>query len=247
MITDFVYHYVHEVRDHQEARVKIIDGAGSFTKGSGAPHWVEQLRVPDLSVGTYSIPAGGIDDQRPHTEDEIYVVTTGRATFEGGGKQVAVGPGSVLYVPADEVHRFTDVSEDLATVVIFAPAEETRSGQARAGTAFVTQYIATFNAAVATGDYAPLLRWFSDDAVLRFENVPPAAATLEFAGRQAYTAAYADNPPDDQIDLAGEPRVEGGHVTVAFAWRRDRSPGVLDFVIADGMVASLTVRFGQMS
>jgi len=90
-------------------------------------HWVEQLRVPDLSVGTYSIPAGSVDDQEPHTEDEIYVVISGRATFEGGGDHAAVGPGSVIFVPANEVHRFTDITEDLATVVIFAPAEGSRS------------------------------------------------------------------------------------------------------------------------
>jgi quercetin dioxygenase-like cupin family protein len=228
-------------------RMRLIEGAGAFIKADGQPHWIEQLRVADLSVGTYSIPAGGIDDQAPHTEDEIYVVTTGHATFEAGGNRVTVAPGSVLYVPAGEVHRFTDVTEDLATVVIFAPAEETRSGRADARIAFVAEYIAVFNAAVATGDYAPLLRCFADDAVLRFENVPPTAVTLEFAGREAYTAAYAENPPDDQIDLAGEPRADAGHVTAAFAWRRDRAPGMLDFVIADGVISSLTVRFGQIS
>ena len=227
--------------------MKIIDGAGTFTKTSGSTHWVEQLRVPDLSVGTYSIPAGSIDDQTPHTEDEIYVVTAGRATFEGGGKRVTVGPGSVLYVSAGEVHRFTDVTEDLATVVIFAPPEETRSDRAGVGTEFVSQYVAAFNTAVATGNYSALLRWFSDDAVLRFENVPPAAETLEFVGRPAYTAAYAANPPDDQIDLVGEARAEGAHVTVAFVWHRDRSAGVLDIVIADGVISSLTVHFGQIS
>jgi mannose-6-phosphate isomerase-like protein (cupin superfamily) len=105
--------------------MRIIDGAGNFTKADGT-HWVEHLRVPDLSVGTYSIPADTVDDQTPHTEDEIYVVTTGRAMFEAGGHQVAVGPGSVIYVEAAEVHRFTDVSEDLATVVLFAPAEGSR-------------------------------------------------------------------------------------------------------------------------
>jgi mannose-6-phosphate isomerase-like protein (cupin superfamily) len=107
--------------------VHIIAGAGAFTRGDEPVHWVEQLRVPDLSVGTYSVPAGGVDDQEPHTEDEIYVVTTGRATFEAGGERVAVGPGSVIFVPAREVHRFTDVSEDLATVVIFGPAEGSRA------------------------------------------------------------------------------------------------------------------------
>jgi mannose-6-phosphate isomerase-like protein (cupin superfamily) len=108
--------------------VRVIAGAGAFTPpGDAGVHWVEQLRVPDLSVGTYSIPAGGVDGQTPHTEDEIYVVTAGRATIESGGERAAVGPGSVIFVPALEVHRFTDITEDLALVVVFAPAEETRA------------------------------------------------------------------------------------------------------------------------
>lgn len=106
--------------------MRVIAEAGTFTRGDAPVHWAEQLRVPDLSVGTYSIPAGSVDDQEPHTEDEIYVVTTGRAMFEAAGERVAVGPGSVIFVPAGEVHRFTDVTEDLATVVIFGPAEGSR-------------------------------------------------------------------------------------------------------------------------
>ena len=106
--------------------MRIIDGAGVFTRGPESTHWVEQLRVPDLSVGTYSIPAGGVDDQQPHTEDEIYVVTAGRAMFEAGGDRVAVGPGSVIFVPAHEVHRFTEITQDLAAIVIFGPAEGSR-------------------------------------------------------------------------------------------------------------------------
>ena len=107
--------------------MKVIAGAGEFTRSGEPTHWVEQLRVADLSVGTYSIPAGGTDDQEPHTEDEIYVVTAGRAIFEAGLDRVAVGPRSVLYVPAGEVHRFADVTEDLAAIVLFAPAEGSRS------------------------------------------------------------------------------------------------------------------------
>ncbi len=48
-------------------------------------------------------------------------------------------------------------------------------------TAFVTDYAAAFNAAVGSGDYAPLLARFTDHAVLRFENVRP-RPPLEFAG-----------------------------------------------------------------
>jgi len=108
--------------------MQIIDGAGVYTAASGEPvHWVEHLRVPDLSVGTYSIPAGGADTQTPHTEDEIYVVTSGRAVIETPGGAAPVAPGSVIFVPAHEEHRFTQITEDLALLVIFGPAEECRA------------------------------------------------------------------------------------------------------------------------
>ncbi len=108
--------------------MQIIEGAGQYRQPSGGEQtdWAEQFRVPDLSVGTYSIAAGGTDGQSPHTEDEIYVVTAGRATIEAGGARAEVRPGAVIYVPAGEVHRFTSVTEDLALLVLFAPAEETR-------------------------------------------------------------------------------------------------------------------------
>jgi mannose-6-phosphate isomerase-like protein (cupin superfamily) len=111
--------------------MNVIAGAGDFTVPAPGDqvHWAELLRVPDLSVGTYSIPAGGADGQSPHTEDEVYVVMTGRATLESGGRAVEVGPGSVAYVPAGEVHRFTGVTEDLAVLVLFGPAEYSRAGQ----------------------------------------------------------------------------------------------------------------------
>lgn len=107
--------------------MQVIAGAGHFGRDeAGGASWREHLRVPDLSVGTYSIPAGGSDDQEPHSEDEIYLVTTGRAVLESGGMTAAVGPGSVIYVPAGEVHRFSGITEDLTLVVVFAPAEYSR-------------------------------------------------------------------------------------------------------------------------
>ncbi len=111
----------------------VAAGAGRFTAPTGPRpnHWVEHLRVPAMSVGTYSIPAGAADTQEPHTEDEVYVVTAGRAVFEAAGERVPVAAGTVLYVPAGEPHRFVDVTEDLAVVVVFAPAEYTRGDRSR--------------------------------------------------------------------------------------------------------------------
>lgn len=105
--------------------MRVITGAGE----SRGESWVEHLRVPDLSVGTYCLPAGGSDDQSPHTEDEIYIVTAGRAKLVSGGEEADVRPGSVIYVPADEVHRFTEIAEDLTALVIFGPAEYSRGAE----------------------------------------------------------------------------------------------------------------------
>ena len=107
--------------------MRIIEDAALFTPPDKGPsHWAERFRVPDLSVGTYSIPAGGTDDQEPHDEDEIYVVIGGRAILTSDSATAAVQAGSVVYVPAGENHAFTQITENLTLLVIFAPAYGSR-------------------------------------------------------------------------------------------------------------------------
>ncbi|MER5356070.1 cupin domain-containing protein [Kitasatospora sp. NPDC002551] len=102
--------------------MQIID-SGHFRPGNdGSADYAEHLTVPALSFGTYSVPAGAVDGQSPHNEDEIYVVTQGRGSFTAGGSTVEVGPGTALFVPAREEHRFHDVTQDLVVLVFFAPA-----------------------------------------------------------------------------------------------------------------------------
>jgi mannose-6-phosphate isomerase-like protein (cupin superfamily) len=109
--------------------MRVFGDAGTYTPPDGGDpnHWVVHTSSDDLSLGTYSIPAGGLDDQTPHTEDEIYVVQVGRATLVTPSGTAAVGPGSVVFVPAGETHRFTDITEDLALVVVFAPPYGSRA------------------------------------------------------------------------------------------------------------------------
>jgi mannose-6-phosphate isomerase-like protein (cupin superfamily) len=85
----------------------------------------EFIRTHDLSVGLYELPAGAVDPQGPHTEDEVYQVVSGRARITVEDEDRAVGPGSVLFVAADAVHRFHDITEDLVVLVFFGPAEYT--------------------------------------------------------------------------------------------------------------------------
>ena len=93
---------------------------------SGRPY-LEFHRSPDLSTGLYVLPPGAVDRQRPHTEDEVYAVLSGAASFTSGGATVGVGPGDVLFVPAAEPHRFHDITAELRLLVAFGPAEASRA------------------------------------------------------------------------------------------------------------------------
>ena len=92
--------------------------------------YVEFLRYPSLSVGVYRLPAGGVDRQQPHSEDEVYYVLSGRGRITVGTEQRAVEPGSTIFVAAGVEHHFHDFTAELTLLVLFAPAEYTRRDQA---------------------------------------------------------------------------------------------------------------------
>ena len=85
-----------------------------------AEPWLEFLRVPSLRAGLYVLAPGAWDHQSPHEEDEIYYVVAGRATFEAGLDQRDAVPGAIIYVPAHQAHRFTNIREELRVLVFFA-------------------------------------------------------------------------------------------------------------------------------
>ena len=85
--------------------------------------YLEFLKVPDLSMGLYILPADGEDPQSPHTEDEVYYVVSGRAQILVAEESRDVQAGSIIYVEKNVAHRFHSIEEDLTVLVFFAPAE----------------------------------------------------------------------------------------------------------------------------
>lgn len=85
--------------------------------------YLEFLRVPALSVGLYTLPAGGVDPQQPHTEDEVYYIVEGRGFIRVGEEDRAVEAGTIVFVAANVEHRFHTIGQDLKILVFFAPAE----------------------------------------------------------------------------------------------------------------------------
>ena len=94
----------------------------SQQKDSNKPY-LEFLKVPDLSMGLYVLPAGGTDPQSPHTEDEVYYVVSGKAQIKVADEDRAVQAGSIVHVEKNVEHRFHSIEEELTEIVFFAPAE----------------------------------------------------------------------------------------------------------------------------
>ena len=88
----------------------------------------EVFRAPSgsLSLTVARWPAGSVDDQTPHGEDEVYHVVAGRARLLIDEEAVPVEPGTVAFVAAGVEHRFVDITEDLAVLVFWSPARHTR-------------------------------------------------------------------------------------------------------------------------
>lgn len=98
--------------------------ADLITRQKGSSElYLEFLRVPSLSMGLYVLPAGSVDPQSPHTEDEVYYVVSGKAKITVAGDDRAVQAGSIIYVEKNVEHRFHSIEEELTVIVFFAPAE----------------------------------------------------------------------------------------------------------------------------
>jgi mannose-6-phosphate isomerase-like protein (cupin superfamily) len=99
-----------------DSRTWTIAEAGAELAKSGA-EFVTLFRQGTLEVEIYR-PVG-VDSQKPHNKDELYVVIAGSGTFVHGGQRTAFHEGDALFVRAGVPHRFEDFSPDFATWVFF--------------------------------------------------------------------------------------------------------------------------------
>jgi mannose-6-phosphate isomerase-like protein (cupin superfamily) len=85
------------------------------------------MRIPSISSGVYTLKKGETDGQSPHTKDEIYYIVKGKAKLSVGTETYDVKEGSLVFVEAYKEHKFYDITEDIAVLVVFSaeqPAPE---------------------------------------------------------------------------------------------------------------------------
>jgi mannose-6-phosphate isomerase-like protein (cupin superfamily) len=108
-----------------EYRLTLADGLARLPSAAG--EWfVELFRHGTLAIELYA--PRFTDPQEPHTRDEVYVVARGSGWFRNGADRHRFEPGDVLFVPAGQVHRFEEFSDDMAVWVMFYGPE---GGEAR--------------------------------------------------------------------------------------------------------------------
>ena len=107
--------------------------------------------------------------------------------------------------------------------------------------AFLARHVETFNAAVRSGDFAPLVALFADDAILEFVGVPAGP----FRGRDAIAAAYAAQPPTDTMTLLATHVEDDGTVVEPFSWSSDAGArsGEMRLDVESGRIRRLVVAF----
>jgi steroid delta-isomerase len=109
------------------------------------------------------------------------------------------------------------------------------------GVRLLHDHVLRFNEAVRAAEWGPMLDLFTEDAELVFEGVPAGP----FRGRDTIAAAYAEQPPDDQVVTL---RVsDDDDVTALYAWRREPGTvaGRMVLTPRDGRIARLLVTFEQ--
>ena len=104
----------------------------------------------------------------------------------------------------------------------------------------LAEHVQRFNEAVRSGEYGPMLATFAADAEMVFEGVPVGP----FVGREAIAAAYAAQPPDDEVVLLGEPRMEGDVEEADYAWASEGTrAGRMMVTSREGEIVRLVVTF----
>jgi SnoaL-like protein len=87
-----------------------------------------------------------------------------------------------------------------------------------------------------------MLEEFAENAELAFEGVPVGP----FRGKEAISRAYAEQPPDDEIEILRTRESGAELIVVDYAWRTDPKAraGSMIFRLRDGKIDRLLVTFG---
>jgi mannose-6-phosphate isomerase-like protein (cupin superfamily) len=105
-----------EVAQGTTAHIPVAHAAAALERAQGLRS-VPLFRHGTLLVKYYA--PRGQDAQKPHAQDEAYVVARGTGTFFDGTARRPFAPGDLLFAAAGVPHRFEDFTDDFGVWVLF--------------------------------------------------------------------------------------------------------------------------------
>jgi mannose-6-phosphate isomerase-like protein (cupin superfamily) len=98
-----------------DLRIALMEASARL---AGEPEpFVTLFQRGDFSVELYA--PRGTDNQKPHEQDEAYIVASGTGMFRRNEERVPFQPGDFLFAAAGVSHRFEQFTDDFQTWVIF--------------------------------------------------------------------------------------------------------------------------------
>lgn len=216
-----------------------------LTDGGSLPPWprwwppdaLAEL-LPDAAVRTAleadcpPLPAALFDDPVPADADlppSGYVQLS--VAYAEPGEQAEAAGWPIVRITANHLALLTQPREIAhAMRAVAADASSVRNAARR--------HVVRFNSAVREQDWSALAAAFTEDATMRFTNVPVGP----FAGRSAIEQAYRAQPPDDTMKIGEIEEISPDCAAVAFAWDAGGT-GVMQLRWVGDLVAELTITF----
>jgi quercetin dioxygenase-like cupin family protein len=80
----------------------------------------------DVPVSFFLVhsPPGAKEELHAHPYPEVFILETGRATFEVDQTEITARPGEIVIAPAGAPHRFTNTGADELRMTAIHPAAE---------------------------------------------------------------------------------------------------------------------------
>ncbi len=113
----FPYPYAHVPALPVNWKISVEEALAALSNEPDGKLFRTVLERRNLEVEIYAPQK--TDLQKPHEQDELYVVISGSGMFFNDGERRPFQPGDVIFVPAGVEHRFESFTDEFKTWVIF--------------------------------------------------------------------------------------------------------------------------------
>lgn len=136
LIKDYVEHLEHHLKqilsDSDTKAPKNFSYHLSLKKAQSAlaeapTEFLKLTEFGDLEIEYYK--PNKVDKQKPHDRDELYIISKGQGEFLLEDQKFEIKTNDLLFVKAQDEHRFVNFSDDFETWVIFYGIKRERDGR----------------------------------------------------------------------------------------------------------------------